>query len=147
MPPLGDLEEVRSFIRGTSKDTAIYVGCDSKQTQDSTVFVSVVVVHIDSCKGAKIFWRVEETKKILSLRQRLMEEVSRAVLLALEIADAVEDRPFEVHLDISPLPEHKSSVIVKEAVGYVMAQGLKPILKPDSIASSSVADFLLEEAL
>ena len=142
MPLIRDIEEVKEFIRGTSEKTAIYVGCDSRQVRDKTVFVTVVVVHIDSCRGAKIFWKVEKVSRIRSLRQRLMEEVSRAVFMALEIAEVVGERPFEVHLDINPNPEHNSSVILKEAIGYVLAQGLKPVVKPNSIAATTVADYI-----
>lgn len=46
------------------------------------------------------------------------------------------------HLDINPNPEHNSSVILKEAIGYVLAQGLKPVVKPYSIAASTVADYI-----
>ena len=142
MPAFEDIQEVKEFIKSTSEKTAVYVGCDSRQVKDKTVFVSVVVVHIDSCKGAKIFWKAEKVKRIKSLRQRLMEEVSRAVFLALEISDVIGNRPFEVHLDINPNPQHDSSVILKEAIGYVMAQGLKPVVKPRSIAASTVADYI-----
>ena len=71
-----------------------------------------------------------------------MEEVSRAVYHALLIADVVENRHFEVHLDINPDESRASSVILKEAVGYVLAQGLKPVLKPDAIAASCAADYI-----
>jgi len=142
MPLIRDIEEVKEFIRGTSERSAVYVGCDSRQVRDKTVFVTVVVVHIDSCRGAKIFWKVEKVSRIRSLRQRLMEEVSRAVFMALEIAEVVGERPFEVHLDINPNPEHNSSVILKEAIGYVLAQGLKPVVKPNSIAATTVADYI-----
>ncbi len=142
MPAIKDVEEVKEFIKSTSEKTAIYVGCDSRQVREKTVFVTVVVVHIDGCRGAKIFWRVEKVNRIRSLRQRLMEEVSRAVFMALEIANVVGNRPFEVHLDINPNPEHHSSVILKEAVGYVLAQGLKPVVKPKSIAATTVADYI-----
>ncbi len=141
MPQFEDIEEVREFIRRSSKESAVYVGCDSRQLKDSTIFVTVVVVHINSNHGARIFWQVEKADRISSIRQRLLEEVSRAVYTALMIADVVGDRPFEVHLDINPNPDHRSSVILKEAVGYVLAQGLKPVLKPDAIAATAVADF------
>jgi len=65
-----------------------------------------------------------------------MEEVSRAVYTALELIDVVGNRPFEVHLDINPNPQHNSSVILKEAIGFVLAQGLK------SVAASSVVDYI-----
>lgn len=142
MPLIKNIEEVKEFIKGTSEKTAIYVGCDSRQVREKTVFVTVVVVHIDSCRGAKIFWRAERVSRIRSLRQRLMEEVSRAVFMALEISEVVGDRPFEVHLDINPNPEHNSSVILKEAIGYVLAQGLKPVVKPKSVAATTVADYI-----
>ncbi len=142
MPPLGNFEELREFIKNSSKHTAVYVGCDSRQTQEHTVFVTVVVVHIDSSRGAKIFWNVEKVRKIESLRQRLLSEVDRAVYTALMISDVVGERPFEVHLDINPNPNHDSSIVVKEAIGYVLAQGLKPVVKPNSIAATTVADYI-----
>jgi predicted RNase H-related nuclease YkuK (DUF458 family) len=137
-----DIEEVKEFIRNSSEDSAVYVGCDSRQLRGKTVFVTVVVIHINSSHGARIFWRVDRVRRITSIRQRLLEEVNRAVYVAMLLADVVGNRPFEVHLDINPNPDHRSSVIVKEAVGYVLAQGLKPVLKPDSIAASAVADFI-----
>ena len=89
MPLIRDIEEVKEFIKNSSPKSAVYVGCDSRQVKNHTVFVSVVVVHIDSCRGAKIFWRVDRVPRIRSLRQRLLEEVSRAVYLALEISEVV----------------------------------------------------------
>ncbi len=137
-----DYEKIKSFIRSTSKHTSIYVGCDSRQTAGSTLFVIVIVVHIDSNRGAKVFFEVRKERKITSLRERLMREVDYAVLTALNIVDAVENRPFEVHLDINPDENFRSSIVVKEAIGYVKAQGLKPVLKPYSIAAYAVADYI-----
>jgi len=122
----------------------IYVGCDSKQKTGSTVFVVAIVIHIDSNRGAKVFFEIKKERRINSLRERLMREVDYAVLTALNIMDAVEDRPFEVHLDINPDDNFRSSVVVKEAIGYVRAQGLKPVLKPDSIAAYAVADYITD---
>ncbi len=142
MPEIIDMEEVKEFIRNSSSSSAVYVGCDSRQFRNKTVFVTVVVVHINSNNGAKVFWQIEKVERITSIRQRLFEEVNRAVYVAMSIAEAVGNRPFEVHLDINPNPDHRSSVIVKEAVGYVLAQGLTPVLKPEAIAASTVADFI-----
>ncbi|AAC06481.1 ribonuclease H-like YkuK family protein [Aquifex aeolicus] len=144
MPKFRDIEEVKEFIKTTDKETSIYVGCDSRQLRDKTIFVTVIVVHISSKYGAKVFWNVEKVPKINSLRQRLMEEVNRAVYHALMLMDAVDGRHFEVHLDINPDENTASSVIVKEAVGYVLAQGLTPVLKPDAIAASCAADYITE---
>ncbi len=140
-----DFEKIKNYIRSTSKQTSIYVGCDSRQMTGSTLFVIVIVVHIDSNKGAKVFFEVKRERKITSLRERLMREVDYAVLTALNIIDVVEDRPFEVHLDINPDDKYKSSIVVKEAIGYVKAQGLKPVLKPHSIAAYAVADYITDK--
>lgn len=140
-----DLDEIRSFIRETSMQTAIYVGCDSKKFIRKGVrmiaYVVVVVVHYEGNKGAKIFKQISVDRDHGQLRNRLMNEVYNAANVAYEIADAVGDRPFEVHLDINPNPDHKSSIVVKEATGYVMGMvGFAPKLKPESIASSTAAD-------
>lgn len=138
-----NFEEIKQYISKTSRQTSIYVGCDSKQFQTYTLFVIVIVVHIDSCRGAKIFYQVEKTRKIESLRERLLKEVDLSVFTALNILDVVEDRHLEIHLDINPNDKHKSNIVVKEAIGYVMAQGLTPVLKPQSIAAYSVADYIV----
>ena len=63
MPGFKDIEEVRDFIKKTDKDTSIYVGCDSRQQKEKTVFVTVIVVHLSSKHGAKVFWKVEKTQQ------------------------------------------------------------------------------------
>ena len=93
-----DFEMIRKFILSTSKNTSIYVGCDSKQFQNYTLFVTVIVVHIDSCRGAKIFSEAVKTCRIKSLRERLLKEVDFAIYAALNIIDIIEDR----HLEIVP---------------------------------------------
>jgi hypothetical protein len=137
-----NFDEIKKFISRTSKETSIYVGCDSKQNGDLTVFVSVIVIHIDSNKGGKIFYEVNKIKRIKSLRERLLKEVDFAIMTALNIIDVVGERPLEIHLDINPDKRYKSSIIVKEAISYVLAQGLQPKLKPESFAAYCVADYL-----
>jgi hypothetical protein len=43
-------EKIKKFISEISKETSIYIGSDSKQYRDLTIFVMVVVIHIDSCR-------------------------------------------------------------------------------------------------
>lgn len=138
-------EELRKFISNASATSTVYVGCDSKRFRRGgrmrVAYVTVVVIHYDSCNGGKIFKEVEIQDDYGNMRQRLMTEVYMAANLAYEIVDVVGDRPFEVHLDLNPNPNHKSSVVVKEATGYVMGMlGITPKLKPHSIASSTCAD-------
>ena len=74
------------------------------------------------------------------LRQRLLQEVYYAAEVGEELKDAVGDRKFEVHLDINPSERWASNKVLNEAKGIIRAYGLEPVVKPDSLAASSVAD-------
>lgn len=139
-----DFDQIRKYILNTTENSSVYVGCDSKVVGDITIFVSVVVIHINSCNGCKIFYQKDKIDRKMSLRERLLKEVDYAVFTALSIIDTIGNRKFEVHLDINPNENYKSNIIVKEAIGYVMAQGLKPVLKPNSIAAYCVADYIVK---
>lgn len=141
-----DMEAVKAFIGQTTPETAIYVGCDSSRYFDKdrvrmVAYVTVVVVHFDGNRGAKVFKQVDIQRDYGSLHTRLMNEVYYATNLAYELIEVVGERPFEIHLDINPNPRHKSSIAVKEAIGYVKGMlGLAPKLKPESFAALAVAD-------
>ena len=144
MPEI-DLEKVKEYIKGCSAETAVYVGSDSKCFKQDKVskvaYITVVVIHIDGNKGAKVFKGLNIEKHHGSLRQRLMTEVGYAATAAYEISEVVGDRPFEVHLDLNPNPNFKSSTVVKEAMGYIIGTvGFYPHVKPDSIMASNCAD-------
>lgn len=137
-----DFEQIRKEIRASSADSSIYIGSDSKvYIRDDRKMVAYVTVIILHNRGAKIFrsYRIEPFYG--QMRVRLMGEVADAITAAQEIVDVIEDRGFEIHLDVNTSPKYKSSSIVKEAVGYVMGTfGFEPKLKPDAFAASSVAD-------
>lgn len=139
-----NFDEIRQYILTTTESSSIYVGCDSRVVGHSTIFVSVIVIHINSSNGCKIFYQKDKINRNMTLRERLMKEVDYAVLTALSIIDVIGNRKLEVHLDINPNENYKSNIIVKEAVGYVLAQGLKPVLKPFSIAAYCIADYIVK---
>lgn len=140
-----DIEKIKAEIAASSAETAIYIGADSKQYkrygEKQIVYCTVVIVHRDGNKGAKIFKSLETQPDYGNFRQRLMHEVELAVSIGYELAETIGDRPFQIHLDINPDPSHKSSILVKEASGWVLGMfGQKPVLKPDAFAASSVSD-------
>jgi len=140
-----EYEQMIDMITSSSLETGIYVGCDSKRHGRKTDFVTVVVVHHDSCRGAKIFYQIGKLRRPIQLRERLWHEVVLAGECGLRISDAVGERPFSVHLDLNPDPIHRSSVISKEALAYIRALGLAPVIKPDSFAASHVADHVVRD--
>lgn len=143
---LFDLEELKQAISGSSEETAVYIGSDSKKFKKGkgdvwVVYVTVVILHYDSSKGAKIFKQYRTERDYGNLRVRLMKEVEDAINVAYDLRETIGDRPMEVHLDINPNPKYASHVCVKEATGYVLGMlGIKPLLKPEAFAASAVSD-------
>ena len=70
------------------------------------------------------------------------KEVPIAIQKAMEIVDHLGGRKLEVHLDLNPDPKHKSSVAVKEALGYAQGMGLDAKVKPNSFAATHAADHI-----
>lgn len=136
-----DMQEVIDAIKASSKTTRVYVGADSKRVKKKVVYVTVVVLHLDGNKGGKIFKKITVAPYYGNIKGRLMNEVYNAIGVAYELVEHLEGRPFEIHLDLNPDPQHKSNVAVKEAVGYVYGTfGFKPKLKPEAWCGSAVAD-------
>jgi len=146
-----NIEEVKDMILTSTPETAVYVGCDSQRFKEDdvwkVVYVRAIVIHKDSCHGAKIFWDSSVEIDYGSRRLRLMNEVYKATEIAMEIADIVGNRPFQVHLDINRNPIYESNVVMSEAIGYVRGMmGMDPVLKSDDpradypIAASAAAD-------
>ena len=59
-----DLEEVKDFIRNSSKTTSIYIGADSERYRGKNDewfadYTVAIVVHMDSSRGCKVFGKVE----------------------------------------------------------------------------------------
>lgn len=138
-----DWDEVREAISLSSPTSSIYIGCDSKNKKKHTIFALVVVIHLDSSKGGKVFYESMRTPRVQALRQRLMKEVEMSVTASFEIADQIGDRKFEVHLDVNGDPKHQSNIICKEAIGYVESQGFDCQIKPHAFAASYCADHIV----
>ena len=70
-----------------------------------------------------------------------MTEVYKVSELYLKLADVLEDRQVEVHLDINPDEHHASSNVVSQAIGYIRGTcNVVPLVKPDAFAASYAAD-------
>ena len=139
------IEEAKQAIIDSSPQSSVYIGCDSirfkKNKQWYAKYSTVVIVHMDSKKGCKLFHESVDMPDYGNLKQRLLTEVQMAVAAATEIVDVLGNRHMEIHLDINPNPKHKSSVAVKEALGWVKGSlGLYAKIKPSSFAATHAAD-------
>ena len=144
-----DIEEVKTFIKESSQQSKIYLGCDSERIMKQNVWYAdytlAVVIHKDSKHGCKLFGEVQREKdfdqKINKPRFRLMNEVYKLSELYLKLADVFEDRLVEVHLDINPNEMHGSNCVINEAIGYIRGTcNIIPMVKPRAFAATYAAD-------
>lgn len=148
-----DLDEVRAFIEAQSPESKIYIGGDSERFAIGkdwyADYTLAVVVHYNGNNGCKVFGevhreRVYDVKKDRP-RMRLMTEVYKIADLYLKLADILEDRNVEVHLDINPNEMYGSNCVINEAVGYIRGMcNVVPMVKPNAWAASTCADRLKE---
>lgn len=146
-----NLQEVREFITQQGPDTKIYLGADSERylskNQWYADYTVAIVVHLDGRHGCKIFGEVS-TEKDYDQRKdrpsmRLMNEVYKVSELFQRLADVLEDRHVEVHLDINPDQMYGSSCVVQQAIGYIKGTcNVVPFVKPKAFAASYAADRL-----
>ena len=144
-----NLEEVKAFIDAQTPETKIYLGVDSERFNMNGVwyadYITAIVVHINGNNGCKIFGEVQRERdydqKKDKPRYRLMNEVYKVSELYLKLADVLDGREVEVHLDINPNEMHGSSCVINEAVGYIRGTcNVVPLVKPNAFAASYAAD-------
>ena len=149
-----DIEEVKEFIKNTSEGSKIYIGADSERYRDRNDvwhadYTVAIVIHVDGSRGCKVFGEVSTERDYDNRHDRpalrLMNEVYRASQMYLDLADAIGDRYFEVHLDLNPSELHGSSCVVQQAIGYIRGTCMvTPMVKPNAFAASYAADRLKE---
>lgn len=144
-----NIEEVKKFIESQTPETKIYLGCDSERLridgQWYADYVLAIVVHINGNNGCKLFGEVQRERdwdqKVSRPSMRLMTEVYKISELYLKLAEVLEGRDVQVHLDINPDEEHGSSCVISQAVGYIKGTcNVIPFVKPDAFAASYAAD-------
>jgi predicted RNase H-related nuclease YkuK (DUF458 family) len=139
------IEEAKKAILDSSPESSVYIGCDSIRFRKNKMwyakYSTVIIVHMESKKGCRLFHDSVDMPDYGNLKQRLLTEVQYAVTVATEIIDVLGDRHMEIHLDINPNPKHKSSVAVKEALGWVKGSlGIDAKVKPSAFAATPAAD-------
>jgi len=142
-----EIEEIKVFLE--DHEGTVYLGCDSQKYKKGKTwyarYTTVVVVHIDDSKGCKVFGFTDSErdfdKNSDKPRMRLMNEVYKVSALYLELAEELEDRNIEIHLDINPDHVHNSNIVFKQATGYILGMtGIEPKVKPEAFAASYAAD-------
>jgi predicted RNase H-related nuclease YkuK (DUF458 family) len=142
-----DLEIVKAFIN-TNPTAKIYIGGDSTRLKKQKVrYATVVCVHYDGSKGAKVFGEISYgtiiDAKIGRPINRMLEEVNKIIEMYTRLEDVLIERIEDVaiHLDINPNKTAGSSVAHGAAKGMIMGViGIEPMFKPDAFSASFAAD-------
>lgn len=134
--------KAKEAIMNSSKESSIYIGCDSLCTPKKNIaeYSTVIILHIDSKHGCKVFHNKISMPDYGVLPTRLMTEVGLAIDAFYAIEEAVNGRKLEIHLDVNSDPKYASNVVTKEAIGWVRGLGLEARIKPYSFAASTAAD-------
>jgi len=148
-----NIDEVAKFINAQTPETKIYIGGDSERFMIDNVwhadYTLAVVVHYDGNRGCKIFGEIVRERDFDQQkdkpRMRLMNETFKIADLYMKLAEVLENRIVEVHLDISSNPNNGSSCVINEATGYIRGMcNVIPMVKPNAWCASYAADRLKE---
>ena len=143
----GDRVELSSYIKEYMADEhrpkiKLYVGCDSQNKGDNTIYATTVVLHIGNT-GCHVLYKRETFPRIFDFWSRLWGEVERSVEVAVYLKDngIVVDN---IDLDLNEDPKKRSNKLVQAATGYVESLGIKARIKPELLPAISAADNIVK---
>ena len=140
---------IEQYLNDMPANSSVYIGADSVKFKRKGVWWArhtvAFIIHIGSKHGGKIFHTTSVERdydpKKEKPRMRLMNEVYKGVEVYLQFAELLEDLPVEIHIDVNPDEKFNSSIVLREALGYVKGMtGLDAHAKPDSWAASHAGD-------
>ena len=133
--------EVLQFIKNNHDKFEIHVGCDSHFIRDKCVFAIVIALYEPGRGGTYFFARSRVSRSdFLNMKLRLLKEVELSIATADKLIGLQNREDMFVHLDINPDTRFKSSQVFTSATSWVKSQGYNCVVKPDSWASSWLAD-------
>lgn len=137
-------QAVEDAIRREAEDgnkLKVCIGTDSQVRGTSCEFATVIV-FLREKRGGFMFINNEKCVHRFSIKERMLEEVSRSIKIAYELCDLLDeyDVDLEVHADINTNPQFKSNPALREAMGYILGMGFAFKAKPEAFASSCCAN-------
>ncbi len=119
----------------------VCIGTDSQQHGPDMEYATVIV-FVREKNGAFMYIKNEHTNQLLSIKERMLLEVTKSIEVAYQLCDLLNlyDVDMEVHADINTNPNFGSNVALRDAMGYITGMGYAFKAKPDAFASSSCAN-------
>lgn len=120
----------------------IYVGTDSQNKDDYTIYATAIVIHWHGDKGGHVIYTKDKVPRIRDRFEKLWGEVQRSV----DIANYLKydcNIPIEyIDLDLNANVKWDSNKVLKPAIGYLDSLGYKARFKPGPAYACRVADVL-----
>jgi len=127
--------------KAKGNELKVCIGTDS-QVYGEDIEFATVIVFVRPGNGAFMFIANQSVSQKMSLKERLLNEVSLSIQIAYNICNILDTYhvDLEVHADINTNPNFKSNAALSEAMGYILSMGFVFKAKPDSFASTSCAN-------
>ena len=135
------LEEYVKLIALGHPEVDIYIGCDSQNYTDKTVYVTTILFRYEN-KGAHVLYHKEFVPRIRDMWTRLWAETERSIELAVYLEEKCGVKIKQIDMDYNSSPEHASSKLVNPAMGYAESMGFKASVKPNLLMATWAADVL-----
>lgn len=136
-------EEFASVVKKfVSEGCKVYVGTDSMLRGDSCNFATVIAFHNNDIRVANYHYKRFKVinAEYVDLQSKITEEVSLAIQAAQFVNDLCPNASIEVHVDIGKSNVNKTRKLLPMVRGWVSGMGYDLRVKPESWASSSIAD-------
>lgn len=123
----------------------VYIGTDS-QVKRGIVEFATVIVFLREHKGGFMFIHKARKNHNMSIKERMLLEVQYSIDTAYQICPLLDKYhvELEVHADINTNPNFQSNTALKDAMGYILGMGFMFKAKPESFASTTCANKLVQ---
>ena len=145
VPIADEVSKVLIREREAGHEMKVCIGTDSQVKGKETEFATVIV-FIRKGKSGFMYIHNETTKQRMSIKQRMLMEVSKSIDVAYALCNIFSrySVDMEVHADINTNPNFKSNDALKEAMGYIVGMGFAFKAKPEAFASSNCANKVVQ---
>jgi len=144
---MGDLRKVElgeysKQMLQNNPDIKIYVGSDSQNYPNKTLYATTVVFRYEN-NGAHVIFHKEATPVVSDMWTRLWGELQRSIDVAGYLKFECDIPIEQIDLDLNSDPDFKSNRVFQAAVGYAQSMGYKAKTKPDLLIATWAANVLV----
>jgi predicted RNase H-related nuclease YkuK (DUF458 family) len=121
----------------------VFIGADSMYYTGKCRFAAVIALHDNNQNIAKYYYQKlnQNSNLYKDIKVKILEEVNLAIQSAEFVLSIYPDANIELHVDISKHKSAYSSKLYKTVKNWVKSLGYDFKIKPESWASSSIADW------